>query len=205
MQLVADRTGYLAELVAEDTIEAVGRIENVDELVGVAGEYDDLADFLETVSLVADSDELEGDGTRVSLMTLHMAKGLEFPAVFVVGMEDGIFPHSRSLGEPVELEEERRLCYVGITRARRHLSVSHAWVADALRSHPAQHPEPFPHRDPRRPGQRRWSGHHERNRGTSRTTSGGAQQRPWPTAPLSPRPSGAPGQQRRRGTGAGGR
>ena len=76
---------------------------------------------------MADSDDLDGDGTRVSLMTLHTAKGLEFPAVFVVGLEDGIFPHLRSLGEPADLEEERRLFYVGITRARRHLNFSHAW------------------------------------------------------------------------------
>jgi DNA helicase-2/ATP-dependent DNA helicase PcrA len=82
---------------------------------------------LETVALVADSDELESDGTRVSLMTLHTAKGLEYPAVFVVGLEEGIFPHFRSLAEPSELEEERRLFYVGITRARRHLAISHAW------------------------------------------------------------------------------
>jgi len=79
------------------------------------------------VALVADSDDLDGDGTRVSLMTLHTAKGLEFPAVFVVGLEDGIFPHMRALGEPADLEEERRLFYVGITRARRHLNLSHAW------------------------------------------------------------------------------
>jgi len=83
--------------------------------------------FLETVALVADSDELDSDGTRVSLMTLHTAKGLEYPAVFVVGLEEGIFPHFRSLSEPSELEEERRLFYVGITRARRHLAISHAW------------------------------------------------------------------------------
>ena len=79
------------------------------------------------MALVADSDELESDGTRVSLMTLHTAKGLEYPAVFVVGLEEGIFPHFRSLAEPSELEEERRLFYVGITRARRHLAISHAW------------------------------------------------------------------------------
>ncbi len=76
---------------------------------------------------MADSDQLDGDGTKVSLMTMHIAKGLEFPAVFLVGMEDGVFPHLRSLGDPVELEEERRLCYVGITRAERHLYLSHAW------------------------------------------------------------------------------
>jgi DNA helicase-2/ATP-dependent DNA helicase PcrA len=128
VQLVAERTGYLAELVAEHTHEADGRIENIAELGSVAGEFDDVIGFLETVALVANSDELDGDGSAVSLMTLHTAKGLEFPAVFVVGLEDGIFPHFRSLAEPLELEEERRLFYVGITRARRHLSISHAWV-----------------------------------------------------------------------------
>jgi DNA helicase-2/ATP-dependent DNA helicase PcrA len=128
VQLVADRSGYMAELVAEHTHEADGRIENIAELGSVAGEFDDVVGFLETVALVADSDEIDGDGTRVSLMTLHTAKGLEFPAVFVVGLEDGIFPHFRSIGEPLELEEERRLFYVGITRARRHLAISHAWV-----------------------------------------------------------------------------
>jgi DNA helicase-2/ATP-dependent DNA helicase PcrA len=127
IQLVADRTGYMAELVAEHSHEADGRIENIAELGSVASEFDDVVGFLETVALVADSDELDGDGTRVSLMTLHTAKGLEFPAVFVVGLEDGIFPHFRSLAEPLELEEERRLFYVGITRARRHLNLSHAW------------------------------------------------------------------------------
>jgi DNA helicase-2/ATP-dependent DNA helicase PcrA len=124
---VVERTGYRSELLAEGTIEALGRVENVDELVGVADEYRTLAEFLEAASLVADSDQLDGDGTAVSLMTMHIAKGLEFPAVFLVGMEDGIFPHMRSLGDPVELEEERRLCYVGITRAERHLYLSHAW------------------------------------------------------------------------------
>ena len=127
IQLVADRTGYMAELVAEHTHESDGRIENIAELGSVAGQFDDVVAFLETVALVADSDDLDGDGTRVSLMTLHTAKGLEFPAVFVVGLEDGIFPHLRSLGEPADLEEERRLFYVGITRARRHLNLTHAW------------------------------------------------------------------------------
>ena len=127
VQLVADRTGYLAELVAEHTHEADGRIENLAELATQAADFDDVVGFLETVALVADSDELESDGTRVSLMTLHTAKGLEYPAVFVVGLEEGIFPHFRSLSEPSELEEERRLFYVGITRARQHLAISHAW------------------------------------------------------------------------------
>jgi len=127
VQLVADRTGYLAELVAEHTHEADGRIENLAELATQAGDFDDVMGFLETVALVADSDELESDGSKVSLMTLHTAKGLEYPAVFVVGLEEGIFPHFRALSEPTELEEERRLFYVGITRARRHLAISHAW------------------------------------------------------------------------------
>ena len=124
---VVERTGYRSELLSEGTIEALGRVENVDTLVGHVSEYRTLPEFLEATALVADSDELGGDGTKVSLMTMHIAKGLEFPAVFLVGMEDGIFPHMRSLGDPVELEEERRLCYVGITRAERHLYISHAW------------------------------------------------------------------------------
>ncbi len=128
VQLVAERSGYLGELAAERSTEAEGRLENVAELVGVAAEFDDLAEFLETVALVADSDEIDSEATRVSLMTLHTAKGLEYPAVFMVGLEDGIFPHFRSLAEPLELEEERRLCYVGITRAQRFLYMSHAWV-----------------------------------------------------------------------------
>jgi DNA helicase-2/ATP-dependent DNA helicase PcrA len=127
VQLVAERTGYLAELVAEHNHEADGRIENLAELATQAADFDDVMGFLETVALVADSDEIDSDGTRVSLMTLHTAKGLEYPAVFVVGLEEGIFPHFRSLSEPSELEEERRLFYVGITRARQHLAISHAW------------------------------------------------------------------------------
>jgi DNA helicase-2/ATP-dependent DNA helicase PcrA len=124
---VAERTGYVAELEAEDTVEARGRIENVAELASGAARFESLDEFLESVALVSDSDELDGDDSRVSLMTLHTAKGLEFPAVFLVGLEDGIFPHLRALDDPMQLEEERRLCYVGITRARRHLYLSYAW------------------------------------------------------------------------------
>ncbi len=127
LDAVVERTGYGAEMRSENTVESQGRLENLAELQTVAAEYDTLESFLESVALVSDSDELEGDGTRVSLMTLHVAKGLEFPAVFLVGMEDGIFPHSRSIDDPAGIEEERRLFYVGITRARRFLYMSHAW------------------------------------------------------------------------------
>jgi hypothetical protein len=102
-------------------------LENIAELMGAAVDYESLDEFLESVALVSDADEIEDDSSRVSLMTLHTAKGLEFPAVFLVGMEDGVFPHLRSLDDPLQLEEERRLAYVGITRARRHLYVTHAW------------------------------------------------------------------------------
>ncbi|HUO48249.1 MAG TPA: UvrD-helicase domain-containing protein, partial [Acidimicrobiales bacterium] len=124
---VATRTGYRAELEAEGTVEARSRLENIGELAVAAAQYEDLNSFLESVALVSDADELGGDGSRVSLMTLHTAKGLEFPAVFLIGMEDGIFPHLRALDDPMALEEERRLCYVGITRARTRLYLTHAW------------------------------------------------------------------------------
>jgi superfamily I DNA/RNA helicase len=124
-------TGYLQSLEAERTIEAQGRIENLQELVEVAREYDagnpegTLADFLQSISLVADVDNLRDDEGLVTLMTLHNAKGLEFPIVFMIGMEDGVFPHSRALDEG-GLEEERRLCYVGMTRAQRDLYLTYA-------------------------------------------------------------------------------
>jgi DNA helicase-2/ATP-dependent DNA helicase PcrA len=127
LEALLDRSGYLAELRAEHTVEAEGRLENLAELVGAAGEFDAVDEFLERVSLVADTDDLDEDESFVVLMTLHSAKGLEFPAVFMIGLEDGVFPHLRSLTEPAELEEERRLAYVGITRARERLYLSHAW------------------------------------------------------------------------------
>ncbi|MGA1419591.1 MAG: ATP-dependent helicase [Ilumatobacteraceae bacterium] len=121
-----ERSGYFAELRNEDTIESQGRVENLEELIGAAEEFPDTNDFLEKVSLVSDTDDIAGDD-KVMMMTLHSAKGLEFPTVFIIGMEEGVFPHSRSLLESAALEEERRLAYVGITRAERRLYVSHAW------------------------------------------------------------------------------
>ncbi|MGZ4738163.1 MAG: ATP-dependent helicase [Ilumatobacteraceae bacterium] len=126
LQAALTDSGYLAELEAEGSVESAGRIENLGELVGSAREFTRLDEFLEQVALVADTDDLDDDD-RVVLMTLHSAKGLEFPAVFLVGMEEGVFPHSRALTEPVELEEERRLAYVGITRAQQRLFLAHAW------------------------------------------------------------------------------
>jgi superfamily I DNA/RNA helicase len=126
LQTIIDESGYLGELEAEDTVEAHGRIENLGELVGSAREFTVLDEFLEQVALVADTDEIDDDD-QVVLMTLHSAKGLEFPVVFIVGVEEGVFPHSRALTEPDEMEEERRLAYVGITRAMRRLFISHAW------------------------------------------------------------------------------
>jgi DNA helicase-2/ATP-dependent DNA helicase PcrA len=122
------RSGYLAELEAEHSVEAEGRIDNLAELVGAAQEFDDVNAFLESVSLVADTDDLDSDASSVVLMTLHSAKGLEFPTVFIVGMEDGVFPHLRAISEPDQLEEERRLAYVGITRAMKRLYLTHAWA-----------------------------------------------------------------------------
>jgi DNA helicase-2/ATP-dependent DNA helicase PcrA len=124
---IADRSGYRAELAAEHSVESAGRQENIDELVGQAREYADVDQFLSDVSLVADTDQLEDAGGQVVLMTLHTAKGLEFPAVFLLGLEEGVFPHLRALSEPDELEEERRLAYVGITRAQHRLYMTNAW------------------------------------------------------------------------------
>ena len=167
IEAILHRTGYVAELEAERSVEAEGRIENLQELVGVCKEFDEQIDhgdlsglaaiggvgvgepgdddtisvppvvvpeglariqaFLEGISLVTDMDETDPEQSSVTLMTLHSAKGLEFPVVFLLGLEDGVFPHFRSLGDPEELEEERRLCYVGITRAEQRLHLTHAW------------------------------------------------------------------------------
>jgi len=121
------KSGYTQALENENTIEAENRIENLDEFLTVAIEFEDesadnkLSDFLEGITLSSDIDNMEEAEETVTLMTLHSAKGLEFSVVFLVGMEEGIFPGYKSIGEPKELEEERRLCYVGITRAKEHL------------------------------------------------------------------------------------
>ena len=127
LQALLDRSAYLIELQEERTIESEGRLENLAELVGSAEEAESIEQFLEQVSLVSDADEIDGDDSQVVLMTVHAAKGLEFPAVFIMGLEEGVFPHLRSIGEPEELEEERRLAYVAITRAQERLYLSHAW------------------------------------------------------------------------------
>jgi DNA helicase II / ATP-dependent DNA helicase PcrA len=198
VEAVLERTGYLAELEAERSIEAAGRIENLRELVGVAREFDEALErgdvvgaaansvaaalgaddgdgagagagggeaegavgaedaeaaegidppplvvpvgipriqaFLEALSLVTDMDDYDADQSAVTLMTLHSAKGLEFPIVFMTGMEENVFPHVRSLGDPEQLDEERRLCYVGITRARERLYLCHAWCRNLFGS-----------------------------------------------------------------------
>src|SRR3954451_8123271 len=131
IERVLERSGYLDALRAERTIEAQGRMENLQELVGVAQEYQHTAEepslsgFLQEISLYSDQDALRGEQSLVTLMTLHNAKGLEFRVVFMIGMEEGIFPHARSIEEQ-GLEEERRLAYVGMTRAEERLVLTHA-------------------------------------------------------------------------------
>jgi DNA helicase II / ATP-dependent DNA helicase PcrA len=169
LETVLSRSGYLEELEASDDPQDATRVENLAELVAVAREFSDdpqagpsadpadvdagivapgLGDFLERVALVADADSIPdapdddgggADGGVVTLMTLHTAKGLEFPVVFVTGLEDGVFPHSRSLGDQPELEEERRLAYVGLTRAQQRLYVSRALMRSAWGA-PAHNP-----------------------------------------------------------------
>jgi DNA helicase-2/ATP-dependent DNA helicase PcrA len=142
VEAALEQSGLLTELVSSTDPQDEVRVENLKELVAVSMEYEErdfeelvedeeisLSGFLEKVSLVADADEIpegEDHGGVVTMMTLHTAKGLEFPTVFLTGMEDGIFPHSRTLGEKDEVEEERRLAYVGLTRARERLYLSRA-------------------------------------------------------------------------------
>jgi DNA helicase-2/ATP-dependent DNA helicase PcrA len=131
LERVLDRSGYRESLEAERTIESQGRIENLQELVALSREWLEnaaeptLSSFLQEVSLYSDQDAMRGEGSLVTLMTLHNAKGLEFRAVYLIGMEEGIFPHSRSIEEQ-GIEEERRLCYVGMTRAMERLTLLHA-------------------------------------------------------------------------------
>ena len=133
VEAVLEKSGYQADLLLEqNNPEVQARIENLQEFVTVAKEFDrqnpdlGLADFLHQIELLSDADTEAGDDA-VNLLTLHTAKGLEYPVVFLAGLEEGVFPHFRSLAEESELEEERRLCYVGITRARERLYLSHAW------------------------------------------------------------------------------
>ncbi len=129
LRLVIERTGYARLLQAEATPEAESRLENIGELqnaaADAAGRGESIADFLDHAALVSDQDEYD-PAARVQLMSLHAAKGLEFDVVFLAGLEEGLFPHSRTANNPAELEEERRLCYVGITRARARLFLTHA-------------------------------------------------------------------------------
>ena len=150
IEAVLDQTGYLSELEASRDPQDEGRVDNLRELVSVAREFEEtraggelpagLDEFLEQVSLVADADSVpDAGGGVVTLMTLHTAKGLEFPVVFLAGLEDGVFPHLRALSDPVELQEERRLAYVGITRARERLYLSRA-ISRSAWGQPAWNP-----------------------------------------------------------------
>jgi DNA helicase-2/ATP-dependent DNA helicase PcrA len=140
-------TGYEAFLRSTETVEAEDRLENLQELVNAAVDYDDqgvegLREFIDHSALVSDADEYKRDAP-VTLMTAHSAKGLEFPVVFIVGLEDGLFPHSRSLGNNAELEEERRLLYVAITRAEKYVYVTHAMKRRVYGAELASEPSQF--------------------------------------------------------------
>jgi DNA helicase-2/ATP-dependent DNA helicase PcrA len=148
LDLVLDRSGYREALKAERSPEAAARLENLEELVAAAEDYahaqpePTLAGFLDGIALLTDVDEWDPGSGRVTLMTLHAAKGLEFPVVFITGLEEGVFPHTRALGDPEELEEERRLCYVGLTRARERLYLTWA-VHRRLHGYGAGEPSRF--------------------------------------------------------------
>ena len=202
-----DRSGYLAELEAEHTVEA-GRAAGEPGRAGRLGPgvRDRRRRSSSRSRLVADTDELDDDDSRVVLMTLHSAKGLEFPVVFLVGCEEGVFPHLRALTEPDELEEERRLAYVGITRARERLYLSHAWSRMLFGSTQYNPPSPVPRRDPRgaRRARRARAGGCRAGRPTAATAVAGATAgRAWsgrgrrrPRAHRRRRPSPAAGRRR---------
>ena len=140
-------SGYADALKSENTEEAEGRLENLQELVNAAVDYDreeggGLRDFIDAAALVSDTDQYKRDAP-VTLMTVHSAKGLEFPLVFIVGLEDGLFPHARAATDPAELEEERRLMYVAITRAERFLYVTHAMKRRVYGEEMAAEPSQF--------------------------------------------------------------
>ncbi|MTI95805.1 MAG: ATP-dependent DNA helicase PcrA [Firmicutes bacterium] len=148
LQEIMQRTGYTSLLTAENTVEAHSRLENLQELLTVTEEYDrrvggDLVLFLEEISLVSDLDSFENDSEGVTLITLHSAKGLEFPAVFLVGLEEGLFPHSRCLEDESQLQEERRLCYVGMTRAMEELCLIWARTRHIFGRHISSRPSRF--------------------------------------------------------------
>ena len=157
IEAVLERTGYLVLLESSQDMQDEGRVDNLRELVAVAQEFEEqaagdlsgetgagLAEFLERVALVSDADSIpDAEGGVVTLMTIHTAKGLEFPVVFLSGMEDGVFPHLRTLGDPRELEEERRLAYVGITRAKRRLYLSRAVMRSSWGQPSANPPSRF--------------------------------------------------------------
>ena len=157
--LLLDRSGYLRDLREERSEEAEGRIENLMELVSAAREYEtrepepSLGGFVDRLSLLSDVDKEQGTrAARVLLMTLHSAKGLEFPVVVMAGLEEGLFPHSRAAEDEAELEEERRLCYVGITRARSRLVHHERCPSPRVRRLSGHAALAVSRRDSRRPG-----------------------------------------------------
>jgi DNA helicase-2/ATP-dependent DNA helicase PcrA len=145
IQFIMDKSGYVAWLESEGAQEELSRIENLQELVNAARDSEErgesLRDFLDHAALVSDTDDYDARA-KVTLMTLHSAKGLEFPVVFIVGLEEGLFPHSRSSLNAQEVEEERRLCYVGMTRAQRKLTLTRAKSRRFLGSEGTSETEP---------------------------------------------------------------
>ena len=197
LEAVLNESGYLEALEAERTIEAEGRVENLEELVGVAGEFDanrelegesdvgPLEEFLAQISLYTDQDALRTEESLCTLMTLHNAKGLEYEAVFMIGCEEGVFPHMRSLEEG-NLEEERRLCYVGVTRAKQRLCMTFARRRSLHGGRGLQPALAVPRRDPGRAGRAPGRGIADRLGGSRRPRRGNRAR--LAGAPVSPTP-----------------